>query len=111
MQGIDAPETDQPMSDDAVALRRRLLGDGEIELQPAGQRSYTRTIARVYVGGTDVNAEMIRRGLAMAERRFLRGLMTARATACSSTRLERSGSGSGGCCRTSASLLGSGGRQ
>lgn len=72
MQGIDAPETDQPMSDDAVAMLERLLGDAEVQLQPAGQTSYNRIVARVYVDGVDVNAQMVRRGLAMAERRYLR---------------------------------------
>lgn len=72
MQGIDAPETDQPMSDDAVALLRQLLGDGAVELQPAEQTSYERIVARVFVDGADVNAAMVRRGLAMAERRYLR---------------------------------------
>lgn len=60
------------MSDEAVALLGRLLGDGEVELQPAEQTSYGRMVARVYVGDVDVNAEMVRRGLAMAERRYLR---------------------------------------
>jgi endonuclease YncB( thermonuclease family) len=72
MQGIDAPESVQPMSDAAVALLGRLLGDGEVELQPAEQTSFGRIVARVYVDSVDVNAEMVRRGFAMAERRFLR---------------------------------------
>ena len=72
MQGIDAPERGQPMSGDATELLRDLVDEKEVELLPSGQYSFERMIARVYLGETDVNAEMIRRGLAMAERRFLR---------------------------------------
>jgi endonuclease YncB( thermonuclease family) len=71
MQGIDAPERDQPKTDESVALLRRLLGEGEVELLPAEQTSYNRMVARIYVNGADVNAQMVRRGLAMAERRYL----------------------------------------
>jgi micrococcal nuclease len=49
-----------------------LLGDGEVELLPAEQVTYGRMVARIYANGADVNAQMVRRGLAMAERRYLR---------------------------------------
>jgi endonuclease YncB( thermonuclease family) len=71
MQGIDAPERDQPLSEEAVALLRQLIGSDEVELQVAEQTSYDRMVARVFAAGTDANAEMVKRGLAMAERRFL----------------------------------------
>jgi endonuclease YncB( thermonuclease family) len=72
MQGSDAPERGAPMSDEAIALLSELVADGEVELQPAEQTSYERMVARIYVGGSDVNAAMLKRGFAMADRRFLR---------------------------------------
>lgn len=72
MQGIDAPERGQPLFEEAANVLRELVAGGEVELQPAEQTSYARMVARVYVDGTDINAEIVRRGFAMAERRFLR---------------------------------------
>jgi endonuclease YncB( thermonuclease family) len=72
MWGIDAPEHDQPYGPQATSELRRLVEGHEIQLQPAGQTSYERMVARVFVEGTDIDAEMIKGGFAMAERRYLR---------------------------------------
>ncbi len=71
MQGIDTPERGQPMFTEASAALRDLVGDKPVELLPSGQFSFERMVARVYADGNDVNAEMIKGGFAMAERRFL----------------------------------------
>ena len=60
MQGIDAPERTQPLSEQAVAALRQLLAAGNIELLSANQTSYNRMVARIYVGDVDVNAQMVR---------------------------------------------------
>ena len=70
--GIDTPERGQPLAEEASTLLRQLVDDGRnVELQPAGQTSYDRMVARVFVDGTDVGAEVVKRGFAMAERRYL----------------------------------------
>jgi endonuclease YncB( thermonuclease family) len=70
--GIDAPEHDQRDGAEATAALRQLVEGREVELQPAGQVSYERMVARVFVAGVDIDAEMVKRGFAMAERRYLR---------------------------------------
>jgi hypothetical protein len=68
MQGIDAPERNQPLSDEAMGLLRQLVDDREVELQVASQPSDDRMVSRVYVDGSDANAEMVRRGCSVSSR-------------------------------------------
>jgi endonuclease YncB( thermonuclease family) len=70
--GIDAPEHDQPYNAKAKEQLAKLVEGHDVELQPAGQTSYKRMVARVFVDGTDIDAAMVKRGFAMAERRYLR---------------------------------------
>jgi endonuclease YncB( thermonuclease family) len=70
--GIDAPEHDQPYGAKAKELITKLVSGREVELQPEGQTTYNRMVARVFANGTDVDAELVKRGAAMAERRYLK---------------------------------------
>jgi endonuclease YncB( thermonuclease family) len=70
--GIDAPEHDQPYGTKAKERLAKLVDGREVELEPAGQtKSYDRMVARVFVNSADVDAEMVKSGAAMAERRYL----------------------------------------
>ena len=60
---IDAPESDQPRGQEAHQVLQTLLEGEEAELGLVGGDAYRRIVARVSVGGVDVNAEMVRRGL------------------------------------------------
>ena len=72
--GIDAPEHDQPYGAKAKEQLAKLIDGRDVELEPAKQTSYDRMVARVVVNGADVDAEMVKSGAAMAERRYLRQL-------------------------------------
>jgi endonuclease YncB( thermonuclease family) len=68
MWGLDTP---RPLFGEAAALIHQLLDGHQVEPQPSNQTSYDRMIARVFVDGTDVDTEVVKRGLTMAERRYL----------------------------------------
>lgn len=67
---IDAPESDQPLGAEARRFLRSLLEGQEAELELVGGDAYRRIVARVYRDGVDVNAEMVRRGLAWVVRDY-----------------------------------------
>jgi endonuclease YncB( thermonuclease family) len=75
---IDAPEKDQPWGQRSKALMSELVFGKPVTIQTSGQDQYGRTLGRVYVGPTNVNAEMVRRGAAWAYRAYLtdRSLVT-----------------------------------
>jgi endonuclease YncB( thermonuclease family) len=64
--GINSPEVDQPFSDEARALNRRLVEGKDVRLELDGQPTdrYGRTLAYVYVGDQFINGEVVRAGLA-----------------------------------------------
>ena len=74
--GIDAPELDQVCWDGdgaqwrcGRAAREELaarLAAGPAECQPRGEDKYGRTLASCSVGGTDLGAHMVERGLALS---------------------------------------------
>ena len=76
LEGIDAPETDQLCLDaegkkwDCGISARNLLdkriGGRSVNCADKGQDRYGRTLAICYVGAVDVNAWMVREGLALA---------------------------------------------
>jgi endonuclease YncB( thermonuclease family) len=72
LHGVDTPETDQVYGAEAEKLLDELIGGREVELQVVDQDRDKRIVARVYVDGVDVNAELIKLGAAYAERRYLR---------------------------------------
>ena len=67
---IDAPESDQPRGPEARRVLQALLDGREAELGLVGGDAYQRIVARVSAGGIDVNAEMVRRGLAWVLRDY-----------------------------------------
>ena len=67
---IDAPESDQPLGTEAHRYLRSLIEGREAELALVGGDAYRRIVARVYRDGVDVNAEMVRRGLAWVVRDY-----------------------------------------
>lgn len=72
MHGIDTPERGQPLYNEAKAALSRLVLNKRVQLQPIGQTSYERMVARVYLGDLDVNAAQLKAGLAYAETRYLK---------------------------------------
>jgi endonuclease YncB( thermonuclease family) len=72
LQGIDAPERDQPGGVAASAwLARRLLNQ-PVQLEPVSQDRYERMVAVLHDGSRDINRELVLRGHAWAYRRYLR---------------------------------------
>lgn len=68
--GIDTPEHDEPFYQAARALNKSLVHGKRVRLDFDKERidRYGRLLAYVYVGDTFVNAEMVRRGYARADR-------------------------------------------
>jgi endonuclease YncB( thermonuclease family) len=76
LHGIDAPETAQTCHAagggtwacgiEAARELRSLLAGREVACQPVTLDRYGRTVARCFVGAVDIQADMVRRGLAWA---------------------------------------------
>jgi endonuclease YncB( thermonuclease family) len=71
LEGIDAPETGQAWGMRAKETLSGLVLSKTVRIVTSGRDDYGRTLGRVYVGGTDVNAEMVRTGSAWAYRQYL----------------------------------------
>lgn len=69
---IDAPEKGEPWSNRARDRLRQLIDQREVSIRLFDIDSYRRLVARVYVGDTDVNAVLVREGLAAVYRRYAR---------------------------------------
>jgi endonuclease YncB( thermonuclease family) len=67
---IDAPERDQPYGSEATAALEKLVQGRGVRIEVVAIDRYGRTVARVYRGRLDVNAEMVRRGNAWAYTRY-----------------------------------------
>jgi endonuclease YncB( thermonuclease family) len=63
IQGIDAPEHDQPYGKEAKAALRPIEGR-VAQYKPYGTDRYGRVIARVYVDGIDIGLSLLKLGLA-----------------------------------------------
>ena len=68
---IDAPEHDQPWGNRSKATLSGLVFGHDVELKVRCLDRYGRSLARVFVGNLDVNAEMARSGAAWAYRQYL----------------------------------------
>lgn len=68
---IDAPETSQPYGDYAKQILSSLCLNAAVIATPTNTDRYGRTVARLYSGDLDINAELIRRGAAWAYRQYL----------------------------------------
>lgn len=66
LASIDAPEKDQPFGTAARTALANLVHGQQVDVQDDGKDRYKRTIGLVTVNGLNVNAEMVRRGLAWA---------------------------------------------
>lgn len=67
---IDAPELRQPYGEEARSALQSLVEGREVELELVGGDAYRRIVARVLVAGLDVNAELVRRGMAWVRRAY-----------------------------------------
>lgn len=72
LQGIDAPERDQPGGSESTAWLTARVHDRDVLLEPVSQDQYERLVAVVHLEGVNINAESIRAGQAWAYRRYLR---------------------------------------
>jgi len=67
LQGVDAPERDQPYGSTSTAVLNQLVRAQNLVLVFSDVDAYGRIVAEVWVGNTNVNAEMVRRGAAWFE--------------------------------------------
>ncbi|TDL97683.1 nuclease [Stutzerimonas stutzeri ATCC 17588 = LMG 11199] len=72
MAEIDTPEKAQPYGTRARQALSGLIFGKDVTLEVQDRDRYGRTVARVKVGSTDVNAEMVRAGAAWAYRAYLK---------------------------------------
>jgi micrococcal nuclease len=70
LDGIDAPEKGQPYYREAKAYLDSLVTRGAISVLTNGADRYKRTIATVYIQGTNINQQMIEAGMAWHYKRF-----------------------------------------
>jgi endonuclease YncB( thermonuclease family) len=68
---IDAPESGQPYGKLSKQALSNLVFSKTVRIKTRGLDQYGRTLGRVYVGGRDVNSEMVRSGAAWAYRDYL----------------------------------------
>lgn len=81
LNGVDAPEVvhpgydrDDPFGPESRDEMRRIVGDQVVRCELTGGKSYERLVGICFLpDGTDVGAEIIRRGLALDCFRFSRG--------------------------------------
>jgi len=67
---IDTPESNQPYGTRAKQALSDLAFGKEARVVVETTDKYGRTVGRVYVGGTDVNAELVRQGAAWVYRQY-----------------------------------------
>lgn len=61
---IDAPEKGQAYGNRSKQTLSELVLGKQVEIRERGTDRYGRTLGRIYQSGLDVNAEMVRRGMA-----------------------------------------------
>ena len=64
LNGIDAPENGQPYGDKSKEYLSGLIAGKEVAVEVKGTDQYKRILGVVYLGDTNINAEMIRAGYA-----------------------------------------------
>lgn len=70
MHAIDAPERGQAHGQAAKEALSALVFGKAVQVEPFEQDRYDRLVARLWLGDLDVNAEMIKRGVAWVYRRY-----------------------------------------
>ncbi len=68
--GIDAPELKQPYGKKSKQFLANLIAGKVVEVEENSKDRYKRTISIVYLGNTDINAQMVANGYAWAYRKF-----------------------------------------
>lgn len=68
--GIDAPELKQPYGKKSKQFLANLVAGQMVEVEENGKDRYKRTIGTIYLGDTDINAQMVASGYAWAYRKF-----------------------------------------
>jgi len=64
LEGVDAPVRDQPYGSNSTAVLQQLIRDQKLVLVFSDVDPHGRIVAEVWVGSTNVNAELVRRGAA-----------------------------------------------
>ena len=72
LKGIAAPERDEPGGAEATEAMRRLIGTQDVRCELTGERTHNRAVGYCSAGGTDLNAAMVRGGLALSCPRYSR---------------------------------------
>ena len=67
---IDAPEHGQPFGNQSRRALQTLVKGQTVLVVERGQDRYHRTLARIYRGDLDVNAEQVRQGMAWVYRHY-----------------------------------------
>jgi endonuclease YncB( thermonuclease family) len=70
LHGVDAPERDQPYGKAARRALSRLVYLENVAIEPVEQDQYHRLVARLWLDGRDVNAELLETGNAWVYRHF-----------------------------------------
>ncbi len=70
---IDAPETSQGTSGNwSTKTLKGMIEGKSISIKPQVKDRYGRTVAEIYVGSTNINLQMVRRGAAFTYRQYLK---------------------------------------
>jgi micrococcal nuclease len=70
LHAVDAPERDQPHGAASKQALSKLVYGKSVNVEPIEQDRYDRLVARIWLDGLDVNAEMIKQGAAWVYRRY-----------------------------------------
>lgn len=70
LKGIDAPESGQAFGSVSKQALSSLIGSGPVTVRVDDKDQYGRILGVVMVNGQDINAEMIRRGMAWHYKRY-----------------------------------------
>ena len=70
---IDAPETSQGLSGKwSTKTLKGMINGKSISLKPKVKDRYGRTVAEIFVGATNINLQMVRKGAAFTYRKYLK---------------------------------------
>jgi endonuclease YncB( thermonuclease family) len=72
LASIDCPEKGQPYGQAAKKFTAKLVSGKVVKVWPTDTDRYGRTIAFVFVGGTDLNKELLKAGLAWHYKKYSR---------------------------------------
>lgn len=64
LNGLAAPERDEPGGVEATHAMRRMIDGRELRCELNGERTYDRCVGVCYLADTDIAATMVRMGLA-----------------------------------------------